>query len=84
MNEYIYDRVINESKYIIDTGSTVRKVALVFGVSKSTVHNDIRKRLINIDINLYEKVSCILDYHTNIKHIRGGESTKRKYLVRKL
>ena len=33
MNKYIYDRVINESKYIIDTGSTVREVAEVFGVS---------------------------------------------------
>ena len=84
MNKYIHDRVINESKYIIDTGSTVREVALIFGVSKSTVHNDIRKRLIDVDINLYEKVSNILEYHTDIKHIRGGESTKRKYLIRKL
>ena len=83
MNNFIYDRVINESKYIIDTGSTVREVADVFGVSKSTVHNDMRKRLINIDINLYEKVSSILEYHTDIKHFRGGESTKRKYLVEK-
>ena len=84
MNNYIYDRVINESKYIIDTGKTVREVAEVFGVSKSTVHNDIRKRLINFDKNLYEKVSNILRYHTDIKHIRGGESTKRKYLVEKM
>lgn len=84
MNKNIYDRVINESKYIIDTGSTVRKVAEVFGVSKSTVHNDIRKRLINVDKNLYEKVSSIFKYHTDIKHIRGGESTKRKYLEEKL
>ena len=84
MNKYIYDRVINESKYIIDTGKTVRDVAYVFGVSKSTVHNDIRYRLINIDKMLYEKVSSILKYHTDIKHIRGGESTKRKYLVEKL
>ena len=84
MNKYIHDRVINEAKYIIDTGSTVREVALVFGVSKSTVHNDIRKRLINVDKKLYVKVSNILEYHTDIKHIRGGESTKRKYLVEKL
>lgn len=84
MNKYIYDRVINESKYIIDTESTVREVALVFGVSKSTVHNDIRQRLINVDKNLYEKVSSVLKYHTDIKHIRGGESTKRKYLIEKL
>ena len=84
MNNYICERVINESKYIINTGSTVRDVAEVFGVSKSTVHNDIRKRLIDIDKRLYKKVSNILKYHTDIKHIRGGESTKRKYLVKKI
>ena len=84
MNKYIYDRVINESKYIIGTGSTVREVADIFGVSKSTVHNDIRKRLMGIDRKLYEKVSSILEYHIDIKHIRGGESTKRKFLERKM
>ena len=56
----------------------------IFGVSKSTVHNDIRKRLIYIDKNLYEKVSSVLQYHVDIKHIRGGESTKRKFLEKKL
>ena len=84
MNKYIYDRVINESNYIIETNKTIREVAEEFGVSKSTVHNDIRKRLVEIDRNLYEKVSSILEYHIDIKHIRGGESTKRKFLAKKL
>ena len=84
MNKYIYDRVINESNYIIETNKTIREVAEEFGVSKSTVHNDIRKRLVEIDRNLYEKVSSILEYHIDIKHIRGGESTKRKFLEKKL
>lgn len=84
MVKYIYDRVIDESNYIINTGNTIREVADVFGVSKSTVHNDIRKRLIEIDKNLYEKVSNILEYHIDIKHIRGGESTKRKFLEKKM
>ena len=30
----------------------------------------------------YEKVSNIMNYHTDIKHIRGGESTKRKFFTR--
>lgn len=84
MNKYIYDRVIEESNYIVETGKTIREVALEFGVSKSTVHNDMRKRLIEIDRKLYEKVSNILEYHIDIKHIRGGESTKRKFLHEKL
>lgn len=84
MDKYICDRVIKESNYIIETNKTIREVADIFGVSKSTVHNDIRNRLIVIDKNLYEKVSNILKEHIDIKHIRGGEATKRKFLERKL
>ncbi|MBQ6494394.1 MAG: sporulation transcriptional regulator SpoIIID [Bacilli bacterium] len=80
MNKYIVNRVINEAKYIIDTGETVRDMALIFDVSKSTVHKDLRDRLLEIDIDMYKKVSKILSYHTDIRHIRGGESTKRKFL----
>ena len=84
MDKYIYDRVTRESNYIIETNKTIREVADFFGVSKSTVHNDMRKRLMKIDRNLYEKVSSILEYHIDIKHIRGGEATKRKFLERKM
>ena len=80
MEKYISDRVINEANYIVTTNKTIREVANVFGVSKSTVHNDIRKRLIVVDKNLYNKVSNILKYHIDIKHIRGGDATKRKFL----
>ena len=83
MNKKIYDRVINESKYIIATNKTIREVASIFSVSKSTVHKDMRERLLFIDKNLYDKVSSILEYHIDIKHIRGGESTKRKFLEKK-
>lgn len=84
MLKSIYDRVIEESKYIINTNKTIREVAEVFGVSKSTVHNDVRKRLFEIDMEMYRKVSSVLEYHIDIKHIRGGESTKRKFLDKKL
>ena len=83
MNKKIYDRVINESKYIIATNKTIRDVATVFLVSKSTVHKDMRERLFEIDKKLYDEVSSILEYHVDIKHIRGGESTKRKFLEKK-
>lgn len=80
MNKYIINRVINEANYIINTGDTIRKMALIFDVSKSTVHKDLHERLLEVDINLYNRVSTILSYHTDIRHIRGGESTKRKFL----
>lgn len=80
MDKKIIDRVLEEGKYIIDTGHTVREMASFFGISKSTIHKDLRERLLEIDVDMYEKVSKILQYHMDIRHIRGGESTRRKFL----
>ena len=78
--KYINDRVIKEANYIIKTGYTIRELASIFNVSKSTVHKDLHERLLDIDMNKYKKVEQILNYHTNIRHLRGGESTRQKYL----
>lgn len=75
----INKRCKEEANYIIKTGYTIREIAKIFNVSKSTVHKDLTERLKKIDINKYYKVKEILDYHMKIKHIRGGESTKLKY-----
>ena len=80
MDKKIVNRVIEEAKYIVSTGNTIREMALVFGVSKSTVHKDLRDRLLQIDENLYSDVSSILKYHSDIRHIRGGETTRKKFL----
>lgn len=71
---------MNECKYIIDTGKTVREIANDFNISKSTVHKDLRERLFEIDLDLYNNVAEILQYHTSVRHIRGGESTRRKFM----
>ena len=76
----IRNRVLEEAVYMIETEKTVREIANKFGVSKSTVHKDLHERLILIDKKMYEKVVKILKYHIDIRHIRGGESTKNKYL----
>ncbi len=65
---------------MIDTGDTLREIAKVFKVSKSTVHKDLKDRLKKIDDELYVKIQKILKYHIDIRHIKGGESTKKKYL----
>lgn len=80
MNKTIVERVKKEAMYIIKNGSTVREMAKVFNVSKSTVHKDLHERLIDVNYDIYLKVEKILKYHTDIRHIRGGESTKEKYL----
>lgn len=80
MDKRILERVKREGEYIINTGKTVREMAEIFGISKSTIHKDLRERLIEIDRDMYNKVSNILQYHMDIRHIRGGESTRRKFL----
>ena len=84
MNKNIINRVIDESNYILKTKDTIREIARVFNVSKSTVHKDLKERLFEIDVDLYNKVSDILKYHLDIRHIRGGNATKEKFLRRKV
>ena len=80
MNANINKRVIEEAEYVIETGKTVREVARIFGVSKSTVHKDLHERLKLIDDKLYKQVDEIMKYHIDVRHLRGGESTKKKYI----
>ena len=79
MKEDINKRVIEEAKHVIDTKDTIRKTAEKFNVSKSTVHNDLSKRLERIDKNVAESINEIFKNHDKDKHIRGGQSTKEKY-----
>ena len=48
-------------------------------MSKSTVHIDLNVRLKNLSNGLYENVKNILYEHLKTRHIRGGESTRKKY-----
>lgn len=79
MNKYIVNRVVQEAKFMLDNNSTIRCLAKVFNVSKSTVHKDLRERLIKIDKDLYEKIDYIFKDHIETRHIKGGYSTKMKY-----
>lgn len=79
MQDYIEQRVMEITYYILESGATVRRVAGVFGVSKSTVHKDVTERLAQINKNLAREVKLILDNNKAERHLRGGEATKRKY-----
>lgn len=76
----ITKRVLEEAEYMIQTKETLRQTAKQFKVSKSTVHKDLQERLKKIDKYLSEQIKEILKYHIEIRHIRGGQSTKKKYL----
>ena len=80
MKEKICKRVLLEAEYIISTLSTLRQTATLFGVSKSTVHVDMSKRLKKLSEKKYRKIEKILDINFSEKHIRGGQATKIKYL----
>lgn len=83
MKAYIKERTMQVARYVQETHETVRQTAKVFNLSKSTVHNDLSKRLRKIDVSLYNKVQKILDFNFNEKHIRGGLSTQKKYKEKK-
>jgi len=58
-------------------------IAKDFGVSKSTVHKDLTERLPEINATLAKEVKEILDYHKSIRHLRGGEATRKKYKLKR-
>jgi putative DeoR family transcriptional regulator (stage III sporulation protein D) len=82
----IYDtdeRAVRIAEYLTEHNSTVRKAALVFGVSKSTVHKDVTSRLKHINRPLYERTARLMETNKNERHLRGGMATKLKYLALK-
>ena len=74
----IYIRVTEAAEYIRATGATVRVCAKRFGVSKTTIHKDMRERLKEISPALYEEVARVLAKNKAERHIRGGEATREK------
>lgn len=83
MQDYIAKRVMDIAQYILQSTSTVRQTAGVFGVSKSTVHKDVTERLPFLNERLAKKVKVILDMNKAERHLRGGEATRKKYKEKK-
>lgn len=83
MTDAIDKRVRELAAYVLDTGATVRAAAERFGVSKSTVHKDLTRRLERTDRPLWLRVRAVLERNKAERHLRGGEATRRKYLAQK-
>ena len=79
MSEDIDRRVYEEARFIVSTGATVRACAAQFGVSKTTIHKDMRQRLRRQSPGLAAEVGDVLGRNLRERHIRGGEATRRKY-----
>ena len=78
-----WDRAIRLAEYIVETKNTVRKTAVSFGISKSTVHKDVTERLKHINPSLYREVATVLEQNKQERHMRGGEATRQKYIQKK-
>ena len=79
MNQAIERRVLTAAEYIVKNGATVRQAARVLGVSKSTVHKDMEKRLPGLSAPLFREVSAVFARNKAERHLRGGEATRRRY-----
>ncbi len=80
MDEAIARRCVTIAQYMLEHRATVRQAAKVYGLSKSSVHKDMICRLPQIDARLGHEVAALLKYNKAVRHLRGGEATRRRYL----
>ena len=67
------------ANYVINHKISLRKLSEITNISKSTLHRIFHKKLPNIDFKKYEELQAALEKNFAEKHIRGGESTKKKF-----
>lgn len=77
------ERCIVLGTYLVENNLTVRAVAQKFGISKSTVHKDVTHTLKKVNKQLYNEVKCVLEKNKMERHLRGGEATRQKYIIKK-
>ena len=83
MDEAIRQRCLIVARYMVKHSCTVRQAAREFGISKSSVHKDMGERLPLIDPPLGRQVARLMRYNKAVRHLRGGEATRRRYQARK-
>ena len=75
----IYERVLKEADYVIVNNATVRQTAKEFGISKSCVYRDLSEVLPQYNLKMSAEVISVFQVNKALRHIRGGQATKRKY-----
>lgn len=79
MTQRQQNQILKEALYCIANGATVREITRVYSRAKSTVHNDLTKKLPYINAGMASDVRKVLDKNLKERNIRGGEATKKKY-----
>lgn len=77
------ERCVILGQYIVENSATVRSTAKKFGISKSTVHQDITTKLSQVNRKLHDEVKLVLEQNKQERHLRGGQATKEKYAAKK-
>lgn len=80
---YDYDTIKGIALYMIEHGSTLRQVAKIFNIPKSTIHSQLLKKLQYDDYETFAQVRELLDKNKAERAIRGGEATRKKYISMK-
>lgn len=79
MKKYIEARVMDVAHYMMQSNATVRTAAKHFGVSRCTIHKDMVERLPQLNPQIANMITVILENNKAERHIRGGIATRRKY-----
>lgn len=78
-NTFSNKEILEQANYILKNKSTIRATALYFRIPKSTLHHNLKHKLKHINLKVFFEVQELMKNNFKIKHIHGGESTKRKY-----
>ena len=74
----IEERTLDLAWYMIENQVTVRELAQIFRISKTTVHYDLTKRLPQISGPMAQAVREVLDSNLKERSVRGGNAMKEK------
>ena len=61
-------RILKEANRIVESHKTLRELAGEFGISKSTLHKDMQKKLPLIDRDLYREVQKVFCEHLESRY----------------
>lgn len=71
-DENVKKRVLENARLIV-SGKTIEEISLDTGIDYWVVYRDIKNRLKNVDLELYEEVSNLLHSRKNANLNRGGK-----------
>ena len=79
MRQDVEERCLAMAEHMARTGDTAR----AFQVSKSLAHRELTVRLRGLNPGLHRQIRALLLYHKAVRHLRGGEATRRRFLREK-